>query len=421
MTTLRLLVHAPAYPVGQAMGGIGIRIWELGQVLADAGVQVRILARGPFDLDWPGITFGPPDAPTWRAGLAWADAVLVGDLPDTRLLLAAHQHRKLIVTDNAVPLEHLEYPSVRQSPTPQATYDDLLDRYRLQVLLTDHFIARSEPERLGLVASLALTGRLSYPIYDPAPTLAHLISLVPIGFSPHSDRRAHAKPPDWHGDLVWNGGLWDFLQPTLVLEALAVLADRDVACTVHFLYPPPPDQPLREARRLLAALDAMRDRPGQTTATIERGLLPHDQRDGRLLAARGLVCIAKAGIENDTCHRLRLRDLYLYRKPLLIDRDGATGSLVQRLGVGLAVDRSPTALADAIQRLLTDEHLYARLVGNIDRARATVRYDTTIHGLLDFLHRRSKAPDIGTARHERLVNALLAANPAMRTNPPPPI
>ncbi|MGH8896510.1 MAG: hypothetical protein ACRDZ4_05660, partial [Egibacteraceae bacterium] len=334
---MKLLVHAPAYTVSSQMGGIGVRIWELGQVLADAGVRVRVLAHGPADLAWLGIAFGPPDEPTWRQGLAWADAVLTTDLPDTRLLLAAHEQGKLVITENAVPLEHLDYPTVRDHIDAQAVYDDILDRYRLQMLLSDHFIARSGPERIGLIASLAVGGRLAYPLYDPAPTLEHLISLIPIGFNRHSDAYARAQRPDWHGDLIWSGGIWEYFQPTVVLDALDVLASRGVGCTVHFLYPPPADQPLRQARRLLRAIAA---RPtGRTAATIERSFLPHDRRDPRLLAARGLVCIGKAGIENDTCHRLRLRDVWLYRKPLLIDRGGATGELVERLGLGVAVDR----------------------------------------------------------------------------------
>ncbi|MGH8883590.1 MAG: hypothetical protein ACRDYX_00105 [Egibacteraceae bacterium] len=74
-----------------------------------------------------------------------------------------------------------------------------------------------------------------------------------------------------------------------------------------------------------------------------------------------------------------------------------------------------------MEQLLGDQPRYAQLIADIDQHRPTVTYETTTAPLLAFLERGAKAPDIGTARHDATVQALLDASPALTAAPMLPI
>lgn len=407
---------APAYALGTS--GIGVRVWELAQALA-AWLDVAVIARAPAGFAWPRVQLcDAADERTCRQVLDAADAAVFYDLPDTRELLRLHARGTVLVCENAVPIEHLEYHAIRAGQAPDAAHRDLVARYELQVLLSDHFLIQSDVARATLIASLCHVGRLTRRNYDESPSLEHLFSWLPLGFSEAARQHAERSPVGRAVDFVWSGGLWDYYDPVALVRAVERLADAGRPVSLRFLYPAPTDQVLREARRVRELLaDGHLERhvewPQQAPA--------HFERDALLSSARAAVCLARPGIENATCVRLRLRDTLLYRLPLLVDPFGATATEVRALGLGLVADpRDPAALAQALDALAHDDALHGRLVARIDALRRDYVLDAHVAPLVEVVRQRRHAPDIGSASHRRLVEALLARHPELSSAPSQP-
>jgi hypothetical protein len=407
----KVLFVASGYEVNNAMAGIGLRIWELAQVLTSE-FAVTLLIPTPSDLSFPGITFVVRDNKTWPRVIEESDAVIFYDMPDTSMLLYAHRLGKQIICENAPPFEHLEYRAIRFSDDPKGKYAALIDAFKLQILLSDHFIIRSNVEHASILASLALCGRLNYTNYNISPTLSHLVSSIPVAFNESSDIKASAAIPSLDRvDFVWNGGVWDYYDPCQIVVAVDTLIRKNMPISVRFMYMPPSQQNIAEAKYLTNMIDTFGLRK---YIKIHQDFIPHQERDGVILSSHAIICIGKHGIENATCHRFRLRDVFLYRLPIIIDSNGASGDFVRQLDIGLTVDgQNPEELAKAMYRLKVDGQLYGHFVSRIDAVRDLYTYEHNVDSLRQFLRTNLRAPDIGTARQEQAVSTLLLQRPEL--------
>ncbi|MEE1744069.1 hypothetical protein [Streptomyces sp. JV184] len=408
----RIGILAGPYPVDDQLGGIGLRLWEIAQVLADAGHQVTICAPRASDFSHPGVSIV---AGREEEVAASSDAVVTTDLPNAQVLLAAYEHGTFLVAENAPPIEHLHFDSFA-GPDADALYRDTVARWRLQLLLSDHLLVRSEAERASTLGALVAAGRMSAAHHRVGADLASLVSLVPIGYNRHSLRTADtaAARTGAECELLWNGGVWDYCRPDPVLHALA--ADPTSAFRLRLLYAPPPDR----LEGLLARADDL--------GMADRVLLPeapvaHRARDGWVKAARAVVITGERTAENMTCHRLRLRDAALYRLPVVVDGYGATGDLVAALGIGPVVDPNyPQALAAALRHAACDGPERDGYLDALDTARsprrgrfALERHLAPLLGLLESGHR---APDRTDRHHQDAIHTLLTCHPGLREQAP---
>lgn len=403
---MTITIIAAPYSIGAGMGGIGVRLWECAQVLAEE-FDVILAVSGESEYSHPGVTIMRFSEHTWKELVAAADVVWLTDLPDSRVLLEAYAAGKIIVCDNAIPVEHLEYENLRQLPDPDAAYQDVVARFKLQVLVSDHFLVRSQVERATTLSAMTLMGRLNSATLAAGRDLHHMVHDVPIGFNKMSNAHAHASVPGTPScDFLWSGGVWPYFCAEAVPEAVRLLRDRGIKVSVAFLYPP-----------LLRA-------DGSQPALIERierydlgGLIsifttgcPHQERDPILRSAGNLIGLARRGVENQTCHRLRLRDVWLYEKPLLVDSYGATARFVVEQGIGLAADpECPTQVADAMEQLLKPE-LRASMLRSLASARSQYCLDRTLRGVMDVLGDRAFAPDRKSSKRRIEIDNLLRSH-----------
>jgi hypothetical protein len=221
-------------------------------------------------------------------------------------------------------------------------------------------------------------GRLTPSDIDRSPTLDHLISLVPLGFSADHERRAAAASPVHLADALWTGGVWSYLDPIVFVDALALCRDAGVGLTAAFLYAAvQPDN-----ADLMARVRARVAQLGLGEKVMFCGEpLRHQDRDGILNGARVLVCTARPGVENETCVRLRIRDSRLYGVPMIVDPHGPTAREIERDGLGWVLD---AVTADGLAGTLRS----AVDCSDVDRprgARSAYRYDRTMQSLIAWL------------------------------------
>lgn len=412
---MKLLILASTYEIGNQMSGIGLRLWELAQVLADH-VSVTLLSKRT-EISHPRIVCKDESEASWEEEIDEADAVMCSDLPDPRILLYAHQKNKLIISENAVPLEHLDYSAIRSSKEREQYYQEIVAGYKLQLLLSDHFLARASIEQATLYASLGLFGRINFQTYSLADQMQQLVSHIPIGFNRFSEAYAAKQEPNGTHEFVWNGGIWDFYEPCWVPEAIAMLQKRSVSVRATFMYMQAIEQGLVEVNRLV---DRTKELGVSEAIDFHYQSVGHFSRDALLKGARALLCIGRSSMENQTCHRLRLRDAFLYEKPMIVDAFGATGDLVERLQIGVTV-RSQAELADAMERLKYSEDYYQSLVSNIRRMKAQYQMENNLTGLLRFLQQGKKAADADFAVRQAFLHQLLDQFPMLHEAPVQPI
>ncbi|MGH3379430.1 MAG: hypothetical protein ACRDP6_32325 [Actinoallomurus sp.] len=415
---MQLTIFTGPYRVGANIGGIGLRCWELACALSDAGVPVTLVCPPGSDTTWSrshlAVVLFAED--TWRDIVEASTAVMTGAEADTRVILHAYRLGRPLIAETAVPVEHLDYDRLRNSADPTDVYGEVMDQYLLQVLTADHLLARSAVERAGLYATLATMGRLTPQQHERSRTLDHLVSLVPIGFAAAADRTLTSSPVTAEPvEFTWSGGIWDFYDTEPVCRALALLRDEGQPMRVRFLYAPPADQEVAEAARLTRIVDEL---GLQDLVLRYNGRLAHSERDGLMKATRALMCLGRPGVENQLCLRLRLRDVLLYRTPVIVDAHGASGDWVRRLGIGLAVDtREVRQVADAMTALASDNGLLTPCLHAIEAERSHHFFEANIGPLLDFLADRRRAADAGSPVQTEAIERILRRRPALAHDP----
>lgn len=374
------------------MGGIGVRIFELAQVLAKK-YDVTILCKSPLDCLDSRIKIKEFSEYTWRWHVKNTDALYMLDLPEAHILYYAYCEKKQIICENSPPIEHLDYSSVVNANNSNVAYRDIVAQFVFQVLVSDLFVVHSDVNYRLIVSSLCSLGRINYETYSKQNQLNSLVVKLPIGFNSFSDARVRNfqnMPTSTSSKFVWSGGVWDYYDTSFVTDAAKILRSQNVQVRFNFLYSPPENQSINEFDRLLANIKA--NDLGQYVE-ISRKQITHYERDALLADIAAFICIGRDTVENNTCVRLRIRDVFLYQKPIIVDSFGETGKMVDALGIGLTVSSSDE-LATAIKRLLHDKELYLQIQKNISECRKNFLLENNITDLEMFI-------DSGRLSHDR--------------------
>lgn len=370
MTRPTITLMLPEYRVDQSMGGIGVRALDLATAMSTRA-DVTIVSNQVSDLPNLPCPVLPAKCADLRSLVARSDVVVFFDLGNVDLLRHAVATDRYIVVENAVPLEHLEYNADQPTVERDARYMNYVTGFRAQILAADHFLTRSEIERRVLVGVLALEGRITPGDISTSPCLEQLITRAPIGICSR-DLLSNTTLAPTPGYFLWTGGLWDYMAYETAIEAFSGPESTARLC---FLYRPPSDQHLR-------AHDVFTESALQSNRItfLDRDL-PHTERGEVIEQASGLICVARPGIENETCVRLRVRDTLLYRRPIIVDLNGATGEYVRATGIGIALTKlTSKSLSVAVSQMTPGSEQYQTLLAAIERERRETVLDRRIDG-----------------------------------------
>jgi glycosyltransferase involved in cell wall biosynthesis len=180
---------------------------------------------------------------------------------------------------------------------------------------------------------------------------------VPFGVpgEPASGDRAAGRrllnvPPE--GPLVFFGGIYDWYEPALLLEAWpGVLRRRPDAKLLFFENPNPETTPQRvyaRARERARAIDP------QGKSILFSPWLPYASRADLYAAVDLLVSISSEGLERDLAFRTRLLDAAWGGLPSLSVAGGPLARQLEEAGAGRRVTGTASALADALTQMLAD-------------------------------------------------------------------
>src|SRR5579875_1596632 len=245
MTGLPRVLFICADPVGDEMAGLGIRNWELARVLRDCA-QVTIAHRGGEAGEVDGITLVPyrphaPRAATER--LSETDIVVTAPgWPPLMRALRRSSARVIVDLYDPETLETLELFSGRRRMVRAQAVATTLDRLHDALRSGHHFMCASDSQRdLWLGAMLGLR-MLDADTYDRDPSYRSVIDLVPFGVPDDPPIPGNGIGPrerlglSADAELVlWNGGLWQWLDAETAIRAIARLRTSRPQATLVFM------------------------------------------------------------------------------------------------------------------------------------------------------------------------------------------
>jgi glycosyltransferase involved in cell wall biosynthesis len=382
--------------VGMRMAGPGIRAWHMALVLA-ARFPVTLIAPRPIDLQ-PGAfrcgdyAWGAPGA--LAAWLAQADLVVANGF-----VLEAHpelaQCAAPLVLDlyDPVLLENLEL--LRAAPSDQRGARAAADQALLarQLAAGDFFLCATERQRDLYLGALMLAGRLSPALVDADPTARALIAVAPFGLPAEPPvKRAPALRgvlPGVGADdplLLWTGGLWDWLDPLTLIDAMPRVAERHPAARLVLLAGRHPGNASEMRMPQLA-----RDR-ARALGLLDRHVFFYDQwieyerRADFLLEATVAVSLHRDHLETAyAAVRSRFLDHLWAGLPSVVSAGDAAAELVSRAGLGLVVPPGDAAAtAQAIDTLLADGALRAECGARALEQVAAFSWERVFEPLVNF-------------------------------------
>jgi glycosyltransferase involved in cell wall biosynthesis len=405
----RVLVLTPD-TVGPRMAGPGIRSAELARVLA-AEHKVTLASPYPIERQIERVATA-----TFRGD---ADLRPLVGRSDVVVALASllHEHpwitagpatdRPAVVADayDPVVFEVLELAAASGAGEAAAwrSVTDALDRMTTPLATADLVLCASDRQRHLLLGMMAALGRLNPATHGADPGFDRLVAVVPFGLPaepPDSGGHHPLRGPDGpfaDGDLValWGGGLYDWLDPLTLVEAIARADDPTVKA--YFFagrHPTPavPDMPM--AARTRARADALGLTGGdQPRVVFADTWVPYDERAAWLLDADLSVSLHRPGAEATFAYRTRLLDAVWAGLPIVCTEGDALAEQVAAQGLGAVVaPGDPDAVAEAMVRL-REPHCYAAARLALAALVPTSTWERVAGPLAEFCRHPALAPD----------------------------
>jgi glycosyltransferase involved in cell wall biosynthesis len=365
--------------VGQRMAGPGIRAWEMARALS-SWAEITLIAPYPIDVTAPGIRTGRftlGDTSSLAFYLDQADVVLAnGFLLEAHPELAEASQPLILDLYDPTLLENIELfrhasPVEREE---RARHDiDLLNR---QLAAGDLFLCATERQRDLYLGALMAAGRITPERVDADPLLHSLIAVVPFGLPATPPVRTGPGvrgviPGIGDNDLIilWNSGLWDWLDPLTLIQAMPQVIARVPNARLVFMAGKHPGgaAPMRmtDTARALASDLHLLDRH----IFFYETWVPYADRANLLLDATVAVSLHRQHLEMAyAAIRSRVLDYLWVGLPAVLSDGDPAAALAREHGFALVTPpEDPEAVAQALITLLTDEARRAELA---DQARA---------------------------------------------------
>jgi glycosyltransferase involved in cell wall biosynthesis len=361
----RKIAVVPDDLVGSRMATAGIRYLNFARELRTEG-DVTLVSPYETDLEPDGfeiVVADRGDPVALASVLARADCVVAQRLPVPTMQKLARTGTRLIY-DLYAPA-HFEVLALDDR---SALLE--LNALALTVALQtgDAFVCASETQRDLWLGALFQTRRIGRERYAHDPSLRSLIDVVPFGIDTDPPRPEPVLKGVVSGIgendrvLLWGGGIWNWLDPLTVIDAVAELAQRrdDVRLVFLGLQHPNPHVPeMRMARDAVARAEALglRDR----VVFFNEGWVPYERRGAYLLEADLGVSAHIDDLESRFAFRTRLIDCLWARLPIVATVGDTVGELVVRRGLGCGVAVGDVAgWVRALEALLDDREAYER-------------------------------------------------------------
>ena len=366
-----IAVLAPE-PIRPRMAGMGIRALELARALCAAGFEVRLLVENDVGeaREVAGGVAVVAAAPGRLAEAArGASAAVVSGHAANSWFHEIPELPCVVDLYDPFPIENLHYARSLGEATARHDHATL----ELSLSRGDFFLCASNEQRLFYAGALFTAGRIGAANFPEDPALARLLAVVPFGVpagaaSGDGEAGRNAVGAAGSGPVVLFGGVYDWYDPALLLEAWPEVLRREPAARLLFFESPnaatTPQRVFAQARDRARAIDA------GGRSILFSPWLPYSRRADLYAACDLLVSISSAGLEAELAYRTRLLDAAWGGVPSVTVGGGSLARELAEAGAAIECARDAEALAAAIEALLADE---PRRGAMSDAARAFAR------------------------------------------------
>jgi hypothetical protein len=344
-------------PIRPRMAGMGIRALELARAIGRE-LEVRLLVpNDPSEAKEVApevdVVHAPPTGDLSAAASGAQAAVVSGHAANYWF----HQVPDLPVAVDLYdpfPVENLHYAATLGEET--ARHD--LATLRLALARADYFLCASAEQRLFYAGALLAAGRIGPGNFPHDRGLSELLAVVPFGVPSRparGDRDAGRKAAGLPaaGPVVLFGGIYDWNDPSLLLEAWPLVLSGEREARLLFLDSPNPETtPQRVHAKTRARAKAID--PSGRSIVFSRWV-PYSARPDLYAAADLIVSISSDGLETDLAYRTRLLDAAWGGVPSVSVAGGALARELADAGAGWRVERSADLLARAVIAGLSPE------------------------------------------------------------------
>jgi len=336
--------------IGERMAGSGIRYWNMARVI---GTQqpVTLATPGPVSLAAPAgvslVAYGGDGATEDERGNHLAtlvrehEIIVAQHLPflyaDPEVLANRH-----IVVDLYAPwiLEKLEYARLDPERGDPNRRDDLTILERL-LGLGDFFVCASERQRDYWLGALTVAGRLEPAYLRVDPALRSLIDVVAFGLPADKPRKTGPGPrsifpPIGDDDslLIWNGGVWNWLDPLTAIRAVAALVQSRPELRLVFMGVRSPGAQVAEMEIVDKAVALARELGVLDGNVFFNAWVPYDERQNWLLEADAALSLHVETVEARYAYRTRVMDILWCGLPAIVSDGDVLADLIRGEDIG---------------------------------------------------------------------------------------
>jgi len=393
--------------VGAGMGGVGIRANELARVLRAHGEVTLAAAESRGELDGiPVVEFNPHDPRALGPHLERADVVVARPQWPLAMRMMRRSGARLIFDlydpDAFATIEHYEERSARRRRLMAAF---CVDRLSQALRIGHHFICASERQLDFYLGVMLAEGLISPASYDRDGSFRSVIEVVPFGVP--------SDPPTPSGDpairnrftgigandeiVLWNGGIWDWLDAPTAIRGGAALAKRRPRVKLVFMGGSSGrlHRAESEARGLASALGVL-----NRVVFFNSGWVPYERRADWLLEASCAVSTHRAHIETRLAFRTRLLDCFWAGLPVVCTGGDELSGRIERDALGVTVPEvDPDAVAAGLEAVL--ERGKGAYAEGLRLAAEEYTWPAVAEPLVRFVTSSSQAPRLGNERHDR--------------------
>lgn len=220
-----------------------------------------------------------------------------------------------------------------------------------------------------------------------------LVRVVPFGIpdDPAVKRQSvlkgiHPKIADNDKVVLWGGGIWNWLDPLTLIDAMRLLKESRPDIKLVFMGAHlPQDQDAAQSMAHRARERAVQNGLLDSTVFFNDQWVPYETRADYLCEADLAVCLAPEGLENTYSYRTRLTDAIWAALPVVCTRHGFVADWIESRRGGLVVaGGNSAAAADAIQRAL-EAAVNEEFRTNLVKHQHELRWSRCVEPLVEFL------------------------------------
>lgn len=370
--------------VGKTMAGPAIRYWELATVLAKK-YEVILFIPNKTDVTTPLFKIISQQDTRLTSLLPQID-VMISQKISPPLALALKRNGVKLILDayDPEPLEHLEIFKFNKPSVRLAKHQWHLNSFLFSFQAADTIICANSKQKdlwIGLMLGLK---KITPHIYDKDRSLKHLIDIVPFGLSSEKPSKKnlsvrqlfHLKDSD--KIILWGGGIWNWFDPLTLIKAIKLLSLERDDIKLVFMGTKHPNKLVPEMKMTYDAIELARAlNILDTHVFFNYSWVPYDERGGLLLEATLGVSTHFEHLETQYAFRTRILDYLWAELPIVTTTGDSFAELIERQKLGEVVPfNDEGALARAIQKIVTQPELQAKIKENIAHVKKEFFWDT---------------------------------------------